>query len=131
MSKLNREQIIKALECCTYGGDKNKSQVEVCSPCPYFNEGNCTDVLKESALALIKELTEENERLRAENAQIIKEAVFSPMERANNTLAVRADTVRKMQERLKAQKFTHKNFGELVYVEDIDQIAKEMVEGTE
>ena len=43
-----------------------------------------------------KELTEENERLRAENAQIIKEAVFSPMERAHNTLAVRADTVKKM-----------------------------------
>ena len=41
----------------------------------------------------------------------------------------RADTVRKMQERLKAQKFTHKTFGELVYVEDIDQIAKEMLEG--
>ena len=43
--------------------------------------------------------------------------------------SIQADTVRKMQERLNAQKFTHKNFGELVYVEDIDQIAKEMLEG--
>lgn len=32
-----------------------------------------------------------------------------------------------MHEMLKAQKFTHKNLGELVYVEDIDQIAKEMI----
>ena len=41
---------------------------------------------------------------------------------------VKVDTVREMQERLKAQKFTHKNFGELVEVEVIDQIAKEMLE---
>jgi hypothetical protein len=64
---LDREQIIKALECCTYGGDATKTQVEVCLPCPYFNEGNCTDILKENALSLIKQLTEENERLRADN----------------------------------------------------------------
>ena len=51
---------------CAYGGDFNKSQVEVCSPCPYFHEGNCTDILKENALSLIKELTKDNERLRAE-----------------------------------------------------------------
>ena len=44
-------------------------------------------------------------------------------------LEVKADTVQEMQERVKAQKFTHKNFGDLVYVEDIDQIAKEMLEG--
>lgn len=58
----NREQIIKALECCTYGGDITKSQAEVCSPCPYFHEGNCTDILKENALSLIKELTEQVEK---------------------------------------------------------------------
>ena len=42
---------------------------------------------------------------------------------------IEADTVRKMQERLKAEKFTHKNFGELLYVDDIDQIANELLEG--
>ena len=29
-------------------------------------------------------------------------------------------------ERLKAEKFTHKNFGELVYVEDIEQVSTEL-----
>ena len=75
--ELNREQIIKALECCTYGGDKTKSQVEVCSPCPYFYEGNCTQVLKEHALALIKELTDENERIKADTIRNIKTHVHN------------------------------------------------------
>lgn len=47
------KEIIKALECCL-GGDGNKSQWEICSPCPYFDDGNCTDLLKENALELIK-----------------------------------------------------------------------------
>ena len=71
----------------------------------------------------IKELTEENERLSASLTSTTEAYEF-----VNGiVLKSRADTVRKMQERLKAEKFTHKNFGELVYVEDIDQIAKEMV----
>ena len=70
-------------------------------------------------------LTEENERLRAE-VSVKKKLLDKCVDLEDN---VRADTVRKMQERLKAQKFTHKNFGELVYVDDIDQIAKGMVKG--
>ena len=49
--ELNREQIIKAMECCTSGD---------CYPCPYGNIGaGCGDRKDEDALALIKELTEE------------------------------------------------------------------------
>ena len=69
--ELNREQIIKALECCT-----NKPYAD-CKNCPYeteIREKSCIDVgigcfitdLPLNALSLIKELTEENERLRAE-----------------------------------------------------------------
>lgn len=65
-----------------------------------------------------KRLTEENEKIGIENFALIRKLSL-----------IKEDTVRKMGERLKAQKFTHKNFGELVYVEDIDQIAKEMLEG--
>ena len=88
------------------------------------HHNNLTQAMRD-ILSLVKELTEENERLReickppiARNIDILK---------ANTKI----DTVRKMQERLKAEKFTHKNFGELVYVEDIDQIAKEMLEGVQ
>ena len=61
--ELNREQIIKALECWTseYG----------CTGCPLSEQGcfDCGQIpieISKSILALIKELTEENERLRGE-----------------------------------------------------------------
>ena len=38
----------------------------------------------------------------------------------------KAEAIKEFAERVKAEKFTHKNFGELVYLEDIDEIAKEM-----
>ena len=53
--ELNREQIIKALECC--------NEEHTCNECPYCD--NCYNgKVVENALSLIKELTEENERLR-------------------------------------------------------------------
>ena len=60
--KLNREQIIKALECC-YDNDKS------CLTCPFIESSkfeSCVN-LNKSVLSLIKELTEENERLRERN----------------------------------------------------------------
>jgi hypothetical protein len=67
--ELNREQIINALECC------NKGTTEDCAKCPRFDGDrtllteDCMEMLMCDALALIKELTEENERLRAELEQ--------------------------------------------------------------
>ena len=60
MMELNREQIIKALECCT--------SETGCTECPHFPSlMGCSRQNMRDALSLIKELTEENERLRAEN----------------------------------------------------------------
>lgn len=61
---MNDNDIIRALECCV-SGDCTKSQVEVCKPCPYFHDGNCTDLLKSNALDLINRLQAENERLNS------------------------------------------------------------------
>lgn len=47
------DDVCKALECCL-NGDVNKSQVEVCTPCPFFHEGNCTYLLKQTALDVIR-----------------------------------------------------------------------------
>ena len=55
--------IIKALECCV-SGDYTTSQVEVCKPCPYFHDGNCTDLLKRNALDLINRQKAEIEVLQ-------------------------------------------------------------------
>lgn len=42
---------------------------------------------------------------------------------------VRAEAIKEFAERLKAEGFHHKNFGDLVQFEDIDCLVKEMTEG--
>ena len=124
-SELNRETIIKQMQewsdsICKIAclkGERLNGRVITCESC-FSNTVKNALALITSQEQRIKELTEENERLSQSLAN-------SKSILANS----KADTVRQMQERLKAQKFTHKNFGELVYVEDIDQIAKEMLEG--
>ena len=111
--ELNREQIIKALERCLVESN--------CTGCPLHHqyETDCLKYAGEKALSLIKELTEENESLSQSLA---------------NTKSILAncktDTVRKMQEKLKGAF----NFGHTILEKSIcdiiDQIAKEMLEGT-
>ena len=135
----NREQIIKALECCTLGGCHD------CRGCPNGNHllSVCKRIAMEDALSLIKELTEENERLREQNEkcqsvalkqedtmQIIaqeKQAYYDELQ------TIKADTVRKMQERLKASARTECSITghrySVIAVEDLDRIANDMLEG--
>lgn len=55
---MEREQIIKTLECCSKG---------TCRACPLKEDYSpCLNTMAYSALSLIKELTDENERLRDE-----------------------------------------------------------------
>lgn len=54
--ELNREQIVKALEQCEGKGG-------LCGACPFYWADNCTKRLCTSALALIRELTMEKEKL--------------------------------------------------------------------
>jgi hypothetical protein len=79
----------------------------------------------------IKELTEENERLSGAVKQYEEERKYHfEMSRKLNV-----DTVRKMQERLKAEARTIQDYRgtvvSVVLVKNIDQIAKEMLEGEE
>lgn len=120
---MERDDIIKALECCTYGGDFNKSQVEVCSPCPYFHEGNCTDVLKENALSLINELTEENERVKLEYAGFEAGAKHA-------VSFVKSDTVRKMHSEIEKRCIKGGIYPAFAK-STINKIAKEMLEVAE
>ena len=62
--ELNAEQIIKALECCIEGE---------CGGCTYDEQTACKEYLLNDALALIKELTEENEQFRYERGKLIEE----------------------------------------------------------
>ena len=95
---MNRDDVIKALECCSTPSGKR------CENCPKVTEDAlCMYRLSGDALALIKELTEENER-------------------------VKADTVRKMQEALKERiKGVYLDEGEMCAI--IDEVAEKILKG--
>ncbi len=125
---LDRDKIIKALECCT---DKKYH----CEDCPYFykSEGikSSMEILMTDALSLINELTVENERLRGELDRTEKALIT--LDKAHNalftdTFRIEANTVRKMQERI--TKHATNGYPRKVRLDVIDQIAKEMLEGT-
>ena len=80
--ELNREQIIKALECCTRG--RKSKEERPCLDCPYNEcnlvggtserqvKGTCQGWLMKDAISLIKQLTCENESLEAEKEHLEK-----------------------------------------------------------
>ena len=132
--ELNREQIIKALECCTRGRGEN-GEIP-CPDCPYEEcnivggtserqtKGTCGYWLKVDALSLINELTEENERLRAE-ISVKKKLLDKSVEVEDK---VKAGTVRKMSKRIK-EYFPYDADSGLYVV--LDQIANEMLENAD
>lgn len=94
---MEREQIKKALECCI-ANDWNNTK---CNECPIYNGGGgCIDELKKITIDLInsqeqriKELAEENERLKATKYMAYSDG---RIEMIPTIESVRADTVNKM-----------------------------------
>ena len=111
---MNREQIVKALECCDEGTS------EACLKCPIrlIPYPSCKCVMEKHAIALIRELTEDNEQKDETIAGLIgtiKDAY--------------GFAVRKMQEMLKGRAYYPRPYSMARVVDecDIDQIAKEML----
>jgi hypothetical protein len=137
---MERDLIIKALECCvtTSAGD--------CENCGYRGKSHdnfitCTNCLIADALALIKsqeqkskELTEENERLRADkdywkNRAKESESEYDQAVKRGYELGA-VDYVKSFAERLKAEIEQTPNANEhfiKAWKSKIDQIAKEML----
>lgn len=138
--ELNREQIIKALECLWYEKEC------VGDECPLFElGGDCAPLIAMEALSLIKELTEENKTLSEKIVQLISQVdcdkaeinlLRKHIESLGTTIemqeqevhSIKADTVRKMQERLIAE-FRKDDRMNYYLRKTLDQIAKEMLEG--
>ena len=135
---LNRERIIRGLACCKGSYD--------CFTCDIYKRGcaGFREGLAKDALSLINELTEENERLRAENEALaiskVKECEISQMlvyrirDKHPAVMAVIADTVRKMQERLttffSSDDMLKYNEVDADYInEQIRRIAEELIKG--
>ena len=136
---LDREQFVKALECClkakTFGDCEDLK-------CPAYRKEGCIydneDGLFAYAYVLIRELTEENERLIAESAKEFTCAFGQPHSVSDCPIAeavakAKADTVRKMWARLKEKAEIVSTYGNptMVDLDDINQIAKDMLEETE
>ena len=135
--KHNKEDIILAIEC---------HKINNCCKCPYEGLPDCIGVLCDSTVEFIKELTEENERLKTpkyflhEDGSIEKltnEVVIARMGGRNYgkihelarafEMAVRADTVRKMQSEIEKRCIKGGIYPAFV-ASTIDQVAKEMLE---
>ena len=103
--ELNREQIIKALECCS-GTDDDFLDVN-CNECPYKTGETSCRYLDRNALALIKELAEEKE---AWQKQLIAHEETSG--KAYYELACEVEDLRKENENLHASctKLTEEKF---------------------
>lgn len=138
--ELKRDDIVKALECCIKAqcwGDCEELG------CPAHTKHGCYFYLRteddyenviyielcKSALSLINELTEENERLRAIPEQLHKEMSERMIEERK---IERKLAVRKIQERLKSVAYqsgdwSHGEHPMVVELDDIDQIAEEII----
>lgn len=126
--KLNRERIMQGLECCKGSYD--------CFTCDIYERGcaGFRDGLARDALAIINELTEENERLSGKVAEYEEERKYHFEMSRKRIAEAKADTVRKMQERLDKH-FCHDpaflGVEQRLIMDVIDQTAKEMLEGIE
>ena len=108
--ELNREEIIKALECChTQGKD--------CLSCPYENDHSNCVYLDKNALSLINELIE---GIKARDDTISRFVETMPL--------VKADTVRKMQTEIEARCIKGGIYPAFVR-STINKIAEEMIGG--
>ena len=145
MELKKREEIIKALECCSTTN---------CTDCPYTKNGKvdifditCSINMAKDTLSFIKELTEENEYLKQQNE--IYEVLNKKLEDACESYAwtygtavskelflkrERVDTVHKMQkmfgERLDISTCGYST-EEVVsgVLETLDRVAEEILEG--
>ena len=73
---MERDDIIKALECCRGKG---------CKECPYrCGDATCISTVASDALSLIKKLTEDVERVRKQCGEIIVECDERDAERSKD-----------------------------------------------
>jgi hypothetical protein len=136
--ELNREQIIKALECCTSG------HCYIGEGCPLADMDDyddditkCTSELSEHALALIKELINDKAELKHQIQEEIVEDDINLFDEYTRMLhegirKAKANTVQQIQLKMAMHygTYTDKDMTPITEVFSLlDQIAKEMLEG--
>jgi hypothetical protein len=127
MMKLNREQIVKTIQDCI---DRPN-----CTECPNLTlcSGHGFEYLLVQTLALIKKFTEENERLNTSCTELKQECKKWQGRLKIECEYTKADTVRKMQERLTSDEFyiMADDYDGMQYVDFcawVEDVAKEVLE---
>ena len=155
--KPNYEEIIRALQCCTSSEKSANCSIN----CPFGDMSSCEQNLMYHALTLIRELTESLDRVQKQCGEIIVECDERDAERLKQVAklteenerlsidleamrgaansykmhyeAAKAETVHKMQERIKADLI--KRYGTLphtnYFFKSIDLTAKELLKGAD
>lgn len=115
---MNREQIIKALECCSKQYKDNTS--DKCPDCMYHNSGcNCVLQAITDALALIKELTQANEQLSES---------YDHLEKTKDELLSERSRLTEENERLRAENKRYAELEEGCYVTGYKNIKADTVQ---
>lgn len=135
-------EIIEGLKLCTNEEEK------YCKGCPFIDEMNCVNSLTKHALDLIKRKDEQIEALiagqetlqKALNEKIAKienyERYMGNLARKNRELLhslkrTKFEAVKEFAERLKERRGVNFPFTRTVFIEDVDNLVKEMVGDTE
>ena len=129
--KLTDNEIIKALECCSC------ETIMYCEDqCPFYKKCMKDEPLSKYALDLINRQKSEIERLKSANdekfhqwhilAEKSKQYYADLYNEAKYIL--KSEAVKEFAERLKEETLTTDKFGEILLVQDIDNLVKEMVD---
>ena len=110
------EQIIKAFKCITYG------EIDKCLRCPYDVYKECETFVYEDALELIKRQQAEIDRLETNCLSMAQ--TMPNMAKAERAKAIK-EFAEKLKEKAKEDPFWY------IHVDDIDNLVKEMVGGTD
>lgn len=130
-NNLTDAEIIKALECC--------SMETECRSCPLYklHSARCVTIACENAIELITRLKDKEREYRAKvqsqryeincNQKNIEryKCVIKILEK--DVATAKSEAIKEFAERLKEETLTTDKFGEILLVQDIDNLAKEMV----
>lgn len=119
---MTKDEIKKGLECCC-----NRDFKTACRNCSYLTCPGCNDTLCKDALNLITEQEKEIERLKAENACLLKacEEQFTFDTTQNKKYSIFNPVRKEFAEKIKEESYVNNYCHEVVEIEKIDELLKE------
>lgn len=114
------EQLITILECCS--SDEN---IKCCKKCALCEKYDCYSEISKNALDLINRQKAEIERLSDYNANL----QTANTELSNEIIEIKSEAIKEFAEKLKQKAVIPFPYisNEILFVEDIDEVAKQLM----